>query len=69
MAVLLSDSPILVVDEQFGALVAADSACDAYSFLLGRGVLDGAFATAHFDVPASAFGGYYVVCFGHDDGS
>jgi hypothetical protein len=69
MAVFLSNSSILVVDEQLGALVAADRARYAYGFLLGRGVFDGSFATAHFDVPTSAFGGYYVVCFGHDDGS
>jgi hypothetical protein len=69
MAVLLGDSPILVMDEQLGALVAADRTRYAYGLLLGWGVLDGTFATAHFDVPASAFGGYYVVCFGHDDGS
>jgi len=66
VAVLLGNSAVLVVDYQFGLLVAADLPCKVNSLPLGFGVLDGALASADFDIPATARGGDNMMRFGHD---
>jgi len=63
VAVTAGNTPVLIVDPEFGPLIPADLPCRIYGVLLGIVMAGGALRFAAFDVPPAFWVGYYVMCF------